>query len=579
MKLLYSLSVLLFLLIPSYRGQSIKTKPADDNEGLEKILLLSDLQALEAKAEKLEKPLALALAKAEIADAAWPLDKIWAMQLLREAYERTFPEEEEQIKQRDWQAGAVPPMPTGNDRARNDVRNRVLAVAGRDKVFADQLAQLGAKQLGKYEEHFRYASLADKAIGEGDRETASKYILQSLEADPTQITAGFVILKLAAQDRLAADRVIIEYIERLRSFPLSTSNQSALRTYFILSGLIFPSPTGASAPQQIPPAGPDAIKAYVNYVIESISRMEQNEPGSAQRLRGFLLGVWLPLKQYAPELTGAFMQLERLSRRPSDSSSLPTQESSREAAQGNYEKRLKDALNSDQPDELMIDFAIGHGDFAKARKLIDKLPEGAQKAQLTDKVNTQEALSLVTAGDLLGAQRLAEQLTRAPSIQQVYPVLIGKCGATKDAACASALVYQAVKQLKRAETTPPTPPAGIPAAAFVTSRELDPVVVSLAKLAQAVLPLNEALAFEVLDEAVQAANKSEMDTGQGRTGFAADGFKQFARKNEARTRQAAETFKDPLRQIVALAAIYQWQATALMKQEALKPTAAGARKP
>src|SRR5205085_10329146 len=105
----------------------------------------------------------------------------------------------------------------------------------------------------------------------------------------------------------------------------------------------------------------------------------------------------------------------------------------------------------------------------------------------------------------------------------------------------------------------------------LTSRELDPVLLSLSKLAKAVLPINESLAFEVLDEAVRTANVSEMDTGQGRTGFDADLFKQFAAKNDARTRQAAETFKDPLRRIVALAAIYEQQAMQLMKQTKIKP--------
>ena len=341
--------------------------------------------------------------------------------------------------------------------------------------------------------------------------------------------------------------------------------------------MVFPSPNALPTGEQIAPAGTAVIRAYVSYVLESIGRLEQSEPGSALRLRNVLLSAWLPLRQYTPELAGAFLELEKLSRRPGEEASLPT-ESNRETSEARYEERVKQALKSDHPDELIIYSAISHGDFAKARKLIDKLPDGAQKAQLTDKVNTQEALSLTATGDLPGAQRLAEQLTRATSIQQVYPALIAKCGASKDAVCASALVYQAVKQLKRAETTPPTPPAGIPESAFVTSRELDPVLVSLGKLAQAVLPINESLGFEVLDETVQTANKSEMDTGQGRTGFDADVFKQFAAKDEVRARQAAETFKDPLRQIVALAAIYQWQATELTKQEAIKPKSA-ARKP
>ncbi|HEX8068454.1 MAG TPA: hypothetical protein VF546_00785, partial [Pyrinomonadaceae bacterium] len=59
----------------------------------------------------------------------------------------------------------------------------------------------------------------------------------------------------------------------------------------------------------------------------------------------------------------------------------------------------------------------------------------------------------------------------------------------------------------------------------------------------------------------------------GRTGFDAAAFKQFAAADEARARQAAETFRDPLRRVVALAALYQRQAEALFKRAAQMPKA------
>lgn len=89
---------------------------------------------------------------------------------------------------------------------------------------------------------------------------------------------------------------------------------------------------------------------------------------------------------------------------------------------------------------------------------------------------------------------------------------------------------------------------------------------SLSKLAKAVALSNETLALEVLDEMVQAANSSNVDTTQGRMGFETDVFSRLAAKNEIRVRQAVEALKDPLRQIVALAAIYQWKAGELIKQ-------------
>jgi hypothetical protein len=73
-------------------------------------------------------------------------------------------------------------------------------------------------------------------------------------------------------------------------------------------------------------------------------------------------------------------------------------------------------------------------------------------------------------------------------------------------------------------------------------------------------------ASEVVDEMVDAANRSEIDTKQGRTGFDSDVFSKLAAKDEIRARSAAENLNDRLRRLVALAAIYQWKAKQLEKQ-------------
>ncbi len=561
MRRLTLIAILIFLLIPSHQAQSIDAKRTDDDSiALQKLLLLSDLQTLEAESKKINNPLARAAAKVEIADAAWALDQVWAKTLIREAHELTFPDEEEQIKLRSQPVGAAPKARTALDRARNEVRNRAFSIAGRDKAFVDELAGIGAQKLGKYEEHLRQANLAAQAIEAGDKEVASRHILQSIEADPTQISAGRAILDLAAKDRAAADRLIVQYIERLRITSLSFGNQSIGRTYLALNELVFP-----NANRQLLPPAPPVMKAYATYIIESLGKLEQIQPGFLKRARGILLTAWLPLKQYAPELTGAFLQLERLSRNPGDDASLP-QVSDSEANEERYEKRVKEALNSNQPDELAINFAINQEKFDKARKMIEKLSEGHQKTQLTEMVNVREALSLATKGSLVEAEGLAELLNKATSILQVYPVIINRCVASKDQPCAIRAVYQSIKQLKRADTESDIPPAGIPAAAIVTSRELDPVLLSLSKLAKAVAPIDEMLALEILDEAILAANSSNMSTGEGRTGFDAEVFRNLAPQHESRVRQAAGNLKDPLRQIVALAVIYQWKAAELIKK-------------
>lgn len=93
-----------------------------------------------------------------------------------------------------------------------------------------------------------------------------------------------------------------------------------------------------------------------------------------------------------------------------------------------------------------------------------------------------------------------------------------------------------------------------------------------ARLASAVISMKDDLALDVLDELVIAANHSELDTGQGRTGFETSLFKKLAEKDEARVNLAAMQMKDPLRQIVALAAIDQWKSDKLMANAKLRST-------
>lgn len=541
------LGALMLPLTPAYKGQSVEKKRSGEDGAMLKVTLLSDLQALEEKAGQLNKPIGRGLAMAEIADVAWPLDKAMAKGLLREAYELTFPSEEERDSLRRKSVGTAPTVPAQIDLARGAVRNRVLGVASRDKAFAAELAQVGARELGRQEEASRYSNLATASLAAGDVPAASAYLLNSIEADPTQITASFGIVKLAAQDRKAADHLIVQYLEHLRAIPLSMSNGSALRTYFSLRNIVFTNQSFDPKNRQVPPAGPAVIKAYVRYVVESMSDLERREPGSLQSLRGVLMSTWLPLNRYAPEVAGAFMELEKLSRSPGSVQTLPLP-GDEDAGRVRYDEQVKNSLKAGKADELTITFAIGQEDFATARKLIELLPAGKRKSQLTELLNTHEALSLTARNDTLAAEMLARQLSQTGSIIQVYPALIAKCAANKETSRASILAYQAVQQVQRTEDQTTLP-------------------LSLSKLSRAIAPVDTTLALEILDEAILAVNKSDVDTGDGNVGFDFSVFKEIAPKNELQARQAAARLKDSLRQIVALAAIYQWKAGELTKKE------------
>lgn len=557
--------ILCLLSLSAWLGYSQTTPKRSADEELQKLTLLSDVKALAIEVPKLDGPLARALADAEIANAAWTLDRDWAKKTLREAYHLTYPSAEDQSKIGPELPGAAPRPPTAIGRARSEVRRRVLSVARRDKAFADQLILESARHVTKDDRQMTYAQLARMALDEGDNDAATRSIQDSMQVDPTQIVFVELVNDLALKDRAAADKLIIECLTNLSKMQLSEQNLSIGRADMVLRWLIFPNSFFPDPNKQIPPPGPQAMKAYVSYVLETMTVQEQKEPGSLKRARSLLLSVWLPLNKYAPELKDRFLQLEALSRAPGSDASLPTQ-SYEELDKERFRKRDSEALNSNQPNDQSIASAITRGEFDTARKLIEKLPDGEKKSAFTEQANAKESVSLAQKGELASATSLAERLTRLNSMLEVYPLIVQGYAKEKNPASAAATVQQAMRQLKKADTKPAnTPFFGMPASFAPTSAEVDPLLSGLGKLAQAILPVDSLLASDVVDEMVERANASPIDTTQGRTGIDGDIFSKLAARDEIRARTAAEAFKDRLRRIVAIAAIYQWKAKVLDK--------------
>ena len=537
-----------------------KISKSDGDEALQKLTLITDLKTLALEIPKLDGPLARALAQAEIADAAWTLDRSWAGSLLKEAYQLTYLSEEEQNKIGPEPPGTPPRPPSAISRARDDVRTRILSVARRDEVFATQLVTDSSARVTKDDRQMMYAQLTRMALEEGDYPAATKSIQENMAVDPTQSMLVQLINDLALKDRAAADKLILEYIARLSTVQL-VDRLGRGRADTVLRFLVFPNSFFPDPNKRVPNPGPEVMKAYVRYVIESLTSLEQREPGSLPRQRSFLLTAWLPLNQYALEFKERFMQLEALARTPGKDASLPTK-SNEDLDQEIYRKRQTEALNDNEINPQSIDSAILREDFETARKLISKLPDDGRKKQFTEKVNTKEAISLASKRELVAAQNLAERLTSVASILQVYPVIVEGYARDKDQVGASAAVRQAVRQLKSADTkaAPANVQVGMPSEFAPSATERDGTLSTLGKLAKAVLPVDTLLAAEIIDEVVVRANASQIDTSQGRTAIDSDLFKSLASKDEIRARNAADSFKDRLRRVVALAAIYQWKA-------------------
>ncbi|HEU4714997.1 MAG TPA: hypothetical protein VFS76_25845 [Pyrinomonadaceae bacterium] len=563
-----SLNVLLSIVCLSTSVVSAQTRSkTNDVDALQKQVLLSDLKSLAVEIPKLDGPLARALADAEIADAAWSLDQNWARNLLKEAYQLTYPSEEEQRRIGPEPPGTPPRPPTPIGRARDEVRRRILNVARRDKVFAEQLIADSTTHVSKDDRQMMYAQLTRVALEEGDYASAVQSIQQNMAIDPTQLMLVQLVNDLAIKDRPAADKLILEFIASLATAQLANGKLGRARGQIVLRWLVFPNSFFPDPNRRVPSPGPEVMKSYVRYVLETLTAMQQTEPGSLPRERSFLLTAWLPLNQYVPELRERFVQLETLSRTPGKDASLPTK-SNEELDQENFSRKQREALNNDGPNEPSIDLMITQEDFETARKLIDKLPDGERKTRFTEQVNTKQAISLAKKGDLLAAQNLAERLMTVGAMLEVYPAIVERYAGDKDQLGTSAAVHSAMKQLKRVKGKPPSAsvPFGMPSEFMPTASERDGIVSTLGKLAKAVLPIDTLLGAQVVDEMVETANRSALDTSLGRTGFDSDLFKNLAAKDEVRARSAAENFKDRLRRIVAVAAIYQWKATELERR-------------
>src|SRR6266404_925047 len=227
------LAMILFPVSTYSQSKAADVEVAD--AAVRRLSLLSELHSLEARAKRLDKPPARAMAEAEIADAMWVLDSDEAENLLRDAYELTFPGEDERAKLRRIPVGAQPKFPSQADWARSAVSRRVLQVAGRDKVFVAELVKSGTDQLGHYETHMEYASLASEALTQGDKDDAGSYILEAIDADPTQIGVLSAIQELATKDRTAADSIILQYLQRLSATSLSFRDGSVERSEYLLT--------------------------------------------------------------------------------------------------------------------------------------------------------------------------------------------------------------------------------------------------------------------------------------------------------------------------------------------------------
>lgn len=391
-------SVLVALLLSAVVVCSQTVSDVDDDRDLQKAVLLSEVKTLALEIPKLDSPLARARAGAEIADAAWTLDRGWAKSLLKQAFQLTYLTEEEQRQIGPEPPGTPPRPPNALTSARTEVRKRILGVARRDRAFVDQLLTDNSARLTKDDRQMMSAQMTLLALADGDIQAAISSIEQNIVIDPTQLMLVQLINDLARKDRSAADKLILHLITNLSNVQLAGGKQGRARGELVLRWIVFPNSFFPDPDNLTPIPGAEVMRAYTRYVGEDISSsMKDHEELYQQQVR----------------------------------------------------KKETEALSSGTANEQVIESAIARGEFETARKLIDKLAAGEQKTQLTEKVNVKEAFNLARKGDLLAAQNMAEGLTTLYSLAQVYPLIVHGYAANKDQVAAAAVVHQAVRQLDR----------------------------------------------------------------------------------------------------------------------------------
>ncbi len=540
------------LLVFAFQSKSFCQNVSNDSSPIleelqsQKQLTLTSLNILDNQANRIGNDLAKAAAKAEIADAVWQLDNDFAKKILLEAYKLSLPNGEEKEKLKNRTVETAPVEPTQNDIDRMKVRSRILQVARRDSTFIKELVKISAKELGEVEKAETLNSFSVKALRAGDTSQAKDFINQAIQIDPTQ-QIGWSILQLAAENRELADEAILQYIQTLRNFPLST--ESFFRAYSSLQMAVFPLPVyDVGRNRQISPPNPNVTKTFIQFVLEKMTTFEKNQSGSMRQYRPVLNQLWFPVNQFAPELRNNWMWLEQITRRNGDSPIDSTPQSSQEKARKDYEERIKKALESKENKELVqaVRDAVYYDDYKTARNVLSEIEDETLRNKYEEYINANEAMWQAKKGEIIEAQRLAGKLGETKNIAKVYPIVIEQCVKFKDEPCALSLSNQAIKILKSDEKT------NIPPYFF-------------SALAKSVYKLDDVSMFPILDSMVALLNKQE-DNESVRIGFEADIFKLLAEKNEQRTLQLAESLIQKLPRITALATFYKWKADKLSKE-------------
>jgi hypothetical protein len=541
------LLVLLFLIaIPASFAQTpqkstqIKPKPAksdelDPLEAQRRIVAVSLLTSLADDARSFRDLALRAKVEARAADAFWETDEEKARALFQRAWEEATNADAESGRRqneelRRQQLAGGPVMM----RSPRDLRAEVLRLAAkRDaklgeeflKKLAEAEEQAVKDSTGRFDpagapiEAAKRLQLARRLLDDGLIERAMAFATPALGS--VNSDSIYFLSALREKNSAAADQAFLSLLARVQRDPTADANTvSGLSSYAFTPFLYitFSKDGGASMSQQrrdVPtPDLPAAIlKSFFGVasgiLLRPLAPPDQDQTTSGRVGKFMVIRRLLPVfEQHAPEqaavlktqmaaLSGDVPANQRIGENGAITRGIIPDDLSRDPLD-RMQERLDRARTTEERDAIYADYAVvlaGKGD-PKARELVDKIEDAELRKSVRGYIDFERARQAINNGDALEAARIAKsgELTSSQRIwtyTRASRILI-----KTDPTRAVELLDDALAEARRIEGSSPDRAGGLFAVATL------------------LMQADRVRAWEVVGEALKAANGSEAFTGE-----------------------------------------------------------------
>ena len=516
--------------------QSDKVSEAELREAERRTFAISSVTSLANEARSYDDLALRARVLARVADTLWEVDAANARSLFRRAWDAA--EEADAQEPKTGTKDSPPPMVIALRRiSGRDVRMEVLTLAApRDRALGEEfLAKLkddtrraaesdaGKRSADSWltsEQVSKRLLLARKLIEEGKIEAALEVATPVLNEVNAQ-TINFLSALREKRPEVADQRFAL-LLRRAELDPLSEANTvSGLSSYVFTPGLYitfgpdggsrWTQPEGPSAPPNLPAALRSRFFQTASAILLRPSPPAQQDFSTSGRLGKYMvIKRLLPFfEQEAPE--SAAMLRSQMTTLTSDLPQAAIREDQLRLSQGlnsgakadepaeQLQERLDRARSSRERDEIYADAAVALAQQGntRARDLADKIENSERRLKIRQYVDFQLVQVAISKKEASEAIRLAKagQLTH---IQRVWAYTeAARILKESERAPAAELLAEAAEEARRMNADDPDRARALVAVArgFVT--------------------LDQVRAWELLGEAVKAANSVETFTGDG----------------------------------------------------------------